>query len=99
MREKKYYVQTCCICIEGIQNDSICRILSCFHIYHINCIDEWLMKNASCPMCNKEFKNFKDTKIDFKEHEIFEINVDFEYFYSDRLISRIPDILNDVSHK
>jgi hypothetical protein len=57
------------------------------------------MKNASCPMCNKEFKNFKDTKIDFKEHEIFEINVDFEYFYSDRLISRIPDILNDVSHK
>lgn len=50
-------------------------------------------------MCNKEFKSFKDTKINLKEHEIFEINVDFEYFYSDRLITRKPDILNNDYHK
>ncbi|CAL8239897.1 unnamed protein product [Gadus morhua 'NCC'] len=27
------------------------RILSCFHDYHVACIDRWLKDNATCPIC------------------------------------------------
>ena len=61
-------------------------MLSCFHIFHHSCIDGWICKNASCPMCNKLFESPKDIEIDFLEHEIQQISVDNEAFYSDHII-------------
>lgn len=46
MKEKKLYVQKCIICLESIQSEQQCRMLSCYHIFHKDCIDGWLI-NAS----------------------------------------------------
>lgn len=55
MKDRKYFVNNCVICFDAITNESTCRMLSCFHIYHKDCIDGWLRKIASCPICNKVF--------------------------------------------
>jgi len=44
----------CCICLESITPDECMGQLPCEHIYHYNCIEEWLMKTEyeqSCPLC------------------------------------------------
>lgn len=38
----------CCICYEGILEG---KILSCGHIYHKECIDEWFKEKKICPYC------------------------------------------------
>lgn len=52
MKDRKYFVQECIICLESIQNQTMCRMLSCFHIFHSKCIEAWLTQTSSCPMCN-----------------------------------------------
>lgn len=47
--------QFCAICQDCIQIDSdIVRELECNHIYHIECVDNWLIIKNECPMCKKK---------------------------------------------
>ncbi|KAL4326200.1 hypothetical protein GQ457_11G024290 [Hibiscus cannabinus] len=42
----------CPICLSEYQpNETLRSIPDCNHYFHANCIDEWLMMNASCPLC------------------------------------------------
>ncbi|XP_022867876.1 NEP1-interacting protein 2-like [Olea europaea var. sylvestris] len=27
---------------------------SCRHFFHVHCIDEWLLRQGTCPMCRRE---------------------------------------------
>jgi len=49
------YNEVCCpICYEDyIENESL-RVLKCNHYFHINCVNDWLNKNKSCPICRNE---------------------------------------------
>ncbi|XP_022769575.1 putative RING-H2 finger protein ATL19 [Durio zibethinus] len=50
--EAKYCSNECAICLEEFKERDRCRILSkCKHIYHICCIDRWLLKELHCPLC------------------------------------------------
>ncbi len=40
----------CTICL-GSLNSKTNKTLKCNHIFHINCITEWFIKNNSCPIC------------------------------------------------
>ncbi|KAM9115585.1 RING finger protein 11-like [Pangshura tecta] len=47
--EKK--VKECVICmLDFVYGDPI-RFLPCLHIYHVDCIDDWLMRSFTCPSC------------------------------------------------
>lgn len=41
----------CPICLIEFEDDEDVRNLPCKHIFHVACIDEWLKRNTSCPMC------------------------------------------------
>ncbi|KAK6926976.1 Zinc finger, RING-type [Dillenia turbinata] len=44
----------CTICLDELTNGDKCRILpKCGHVFHVQCIDQWLMPlvNPSCPIC------------------------------------------------
>lgn len=47
-----YDQQCCAICLDGYEHNNRVRILPCNHCFHVNCIDVWLRKRATCPMCN-----------------------------------------------
>jgi len=44
---------TCSICLDDFKPENECHQLYCFHIFHKNCIGEWLAKHESCPDCRK----------------------------------------------
>jgi hypothetical protein len=44
----------CTVCQASFENDDEIRILPCEHIYHIDCIDNWLTNyNYLCPCCRE----------------------------------------------
>lgn len=44
-------IRECVICmVEFLIGESV-RYLPCLHIYHVGCIDDWLMRSFTCPSC------------------------------------------------
>ena len=44
----------CCICLSEFEQDEMLRSLPCFHRYHVECIDEWLGRKPTCPLCKHD---------------------------------------------
>ena len=60
----------CCICFEN----NVETLLPCFHSYCYRCIDDWKLRDPTCPMCrqrnsnsSQDAFNFIDEKISVKE--------------------------------
>ena len=48
----------CHICMDEYKYGEFKRTLpKCLHHYHKKCIDKWLKKKASCPICRDNLKN------------------------------------------
>ena len=43
--------QTCPVCQEEMVLRSKCTKLPCSHVFHDECVREWLQRHCSCPMC------------------------------------------------
>lgn len=41
----------CVICMVDFLIGESVRYLPCLHIYHVSCIDDWLMRSFTCPSC------------------------------------------------
>lgn len=41
----------CVICMMDFEYSDPIRFLPCLHIYHVDCIDPWLMRSFTCPSC------------------------------------------------
>lgn len=41
----------CVICMVEFCEDEAVRYLPCMHIYHVHCIDDWLIRSLTCPSC------------------------------------------------
>lgn len=44
-------VKECAICMNDFEYGDPIRFLPCLHIYHVDCIDTWLMRSFTCPSC------------------------------------------------
>jgi hypothetical protein len=42
--------RTCAICTEDFADGASLRPLPCRHIYHVRCIDSWLIDKVTCPL-------------------------------------------------
>lgn len=43
----------CSICLEPLKKEELLIKLQCDHVFHKDCIDEWIEKNHKCPNCNR----------------------------------------------
>lgn len=51
---KKYEDEKCIICQYEFKESDNIKILECHHIFHIECLDEWLKIQKICPFCKSE---------------------------------------------
>ncbi|MED6216180.1 hypothetical protein PIB30_005059 [Stylosanthes scabra] len=56
--KKMYNISSCSICFQDFEEEELIRILpKCGHIFHLQCIDKWLIQQGSCPMCRTHVSN------------------------------------------
>mgnify|MGYP001464308136 CR=1 FL=1 len=47
-------ITNCPICLDDFNKEKEIIVLKCDHIYHKECIIEWVKMNISCPLCRSE---------------------------------------------
>ena len=58
MENKNEQFQKCVICMEKYAINDEVKTLPCFHLFHKECIDQWLKAgNNSCPICKNVINN------------------------------------------
>ncbi|CAB3233455.1 unnamed protein product [Arctia plantaginis] len=48
--------EKCTICLSIFELDSDCRRLPCMHLFHMECVDQWLSTNKHCPICRVDIE-------------------------------------------
>ncbi|GAB5575061.1 E3 ubiquitin-protein ligase RNF6 isoform X1 [Prionailurus iriomotensis] len=51
VNEEIFNYNKCVICMMDFVYGDPIRFLPCMHIYHLDCIDDWLMRSFTCPSC------------------------------------------------
>jgi len=44
----------CMVCMEMFADGEVLRTLPCLHRYHSRCVDEWLRRHPTCPICKRD---------------------------------------------
>lgn len=53
----------CSICLGEYQDKEVLRIMpNCGHNFHLSCIDVWLRKQSTCPVCRISLQESRGTK-------------------------------------
>jgi len=65
---------SCAICLENFDSSSEVKQLPiCHHVFHTNCLTEWLLRHGNCPMCRTRILSNQLTPISFFNNQFFRI--------------------------
>ncbi|XP_022084610.1 E3 ubiquitin-protein ligase arkadia-A-like isoform X2 [Acanthaster planci] len=48
--------EKCTICLSYFEEDEDVRRLPCMHLFHVECVDQWLSTNKRCPICRVDIE-------------------------------------------
>lgn len=49
-----HFILSCAICYYELKGGEKVNRFPCSHLFHTECIKEWLAKEKVCPMCKQE---------------------------------------------
>jgi len=49
--------EKCPVCFTEFVNGETIRRLPCKHLFHVSCVDTWLVQNSHCPVCRKDISS------------------------------------------
>ncbi|XP_072174336.1 uncharacterized protein [Diadema setosum] len=49
-------MEKCTICLSYFEDDEEVRRLPCMHLFHAECVDQWLVTNKRCPICRVDIE-------------------------------------------
>lgn len=47
----------CCICMKKLKQGKCVKNTNCKHEAHVACIEKWIKRRKTCPMCRKSWKS------------------------------------------
>ena len=53
----------CIICFDDLEEKEIGRMINCEHIFHKECINQWLNVKQTCPCCRTSIKKEDEERI------------------------------------
>ena len=59
---RKNNINVCIICLGEVEKG---KYLNCGHIFHINCLEEWILQYKKCPICNSPINIYSNEKSEF----------------------------------
>ena len=61
---------SCAICLENFDSLSeVKQLPTCHHVFHTNCLTEWLLRHGNCPMCRTRIPSIQQTPFPiFNDH-------------------------------
>lgn len=48
--------EKCAICLSPFEIENDVRRLPCMHLFHMDCVDQWLVTNKHCPICRVDIE-------------------------------------------
>ncbi|KAG7636620.1 RING-H2 finger protein ATL56 [Arabidopsis thaliana] len=55
------YESDCVVCFDGFRQGQWCRNLpGCGHVFHRKCVDTWLLKASTCPICRARVRLWEE---------------------------------------
>lgn len=55
--------ERCTVCLNDFETGEGVRTLKCDHLFHVDCIDRWLVYNKKCPVCRLEVDKEKKAAV------------------------------------
>lgn len=94
--------EDCSICMDVMKkttedhDDVQNKKLQCQHMFHKTCVDKWLKKRGTCPICRFDVRNVEgaDNELELNEEDISDD--DFEDYYDDVIEVVDREIRNNV---
>lgn len=54
--EEEEEADKCTICLSEFEVEEDVRRLPCMHLFHVECVDQWLGQNKRCPICRVDIE-------------------------------------------
>jgi len=54
--EEEEEADKCTICLSEFEAEEDVRRLPCMHLFHVECVDQWLGQNKRCPICRVDIE-------------------------------------------
>ncbi|KAL8605139.1 hypothetical protein ACOMHN_031080 [Nucella lapillus] len=55
-QEVEQEVEQCQICLLDLEDGDTLRSIPCRHNFHSHCLDEWIKRHATCPLCRHDLR-------------------------------------------